>query len=166
MKEIDPQDLTSDDLILDVRRPFEHEKMSLAAPHWFVPLEQLKLAQFVKEHNLDGSKTLNILCRTGKRAAVAAEKFKRLGFKNVAVIKGGILNAQKEGLLIIRYQTLSINRQIRLTAGLIVLIGLIAGLWMPPFLWLSALMGIGLVLSGITGRCALGDILCKMPWNK
>lgn len=91
-------ELKKDALILDVRTVAEHNESSLVQKHWLVPLNQLDAKDFIQEKRLDGSKPLYILCRSGKRAAVAAEKFKQAGFKKAVVIRGGILAAQKAGI--------------------------------------------------------------------
>ena len=96
--EIAPRDLKKGSLILDVRTPEEHQTISLLQKHWFVPLKELNATQFIQEYKLDRSTPLYILCRTGKRAAVAAKEFKKAGFENVAVIRGGIIAAEKAGL--------------------------------------------------------------------
>ena len=95
---ISPAELKKDALILDVRTPEEHQTVSLAQEHWLVPLNQLDAKKFVREHRLDASTPLYILCRSGKRALVAAQKFKDAGFKNAIVIQGGIIAAEKSGL--------------------------------------------------------------------
>ncbi|MBR4126477.1 MAG: rhodanese-like domain-containing protein [Alphaproteobacteria bacterium] len=97
-KEISPRDLKKDALILDVRTPEEYQTISLGRKHWFVPLNKLDAAKFIQEYKLDSSTPLYILCRTGKKAAVAAKEFEKVGFKNVAVIQGGIVAAEKAGL--------------------------------------------------------------------
>ena len=96
--EIAPEKLKKDALILDVRTPEEHQAVSLAQEHWLVPLNKLDAAGFVREKKLNGSTPLYILCRSGKRAKVAAGKFKAAGFKNAVVIQGGIIAAEKAGL--------------------------------------------------------------------
>ncbi len=95
---IEPSALKKDALILDVRTPEEHQSVTLERNHWLVPLNELDAAGFIREHKLDGSTPLYILCRSGKRAAIAAQKFKKEGFKNVIVIRGGIIAAEKAGL--------------------------------------------------------------------
>ncbi|MBR1778089.1 MAG: rhodanese-like domain-containing protein [Alphaproteobacteria bacterium] len=96
--EISPAEIKKNNLILDVRTPAEHEELALIQEHWFVPLDQLEPTSFIREHHLDGSKPLYILCRSGKRAEIAAQKFKQAGLKKVAVIRGGIIAAEKMGL--------------------------------------------------------------------
>lgn len=102
MKNVEPTELKNDDFILDVRSNEEHEELSLAHPHWLVELSQLNAKEFIQEHKLDGHKTLNILCRSGRRAVAAAELFEQAGFDNVAVIVGGIMNAETSGLPVVK----------------------------------------------------------------
>ena len=166
MQEINPKDIRPTDLVLDVRTVAEHDKMALTMPHWHVDIAHLNPVKFIKEQGLDGSKTLYILCRKGGRGMTAAEKFTRVGFTNVAVIKGGILTAQKQGLQIIYSHSMSMERQVRIMAGSIVLTGVLLGLLSPWFYLMSALMGLSLIIGGIRGRCPLVYILSEMPWNQ
>lgn len=167
MRETDPKDIKPTDLILDVRTTAEHDKMALAMPHWHVENAHLNPAKFITEHRLDGSKTLYLLCRMGNRAMKAAQKFERIGFTNVSVIKGGILNAEKEGLFVARFHTISMERQVRITAGIIVLAGLILGATVNPWLyWIVAIMAVVLIVGGIRGKCPLISLLSEMPWNQ
>ena len=166
MHEINPKDVKPTDLVLDVRTVAEHDKMALTMPHWHVDIAHLNPVKFIKEHCLDGTKTLYILCRRGGRGMTAAEKFIRVGFTNVAVIKGGILNAQKEGMAIVYSHSISMERQVRIMAGSIVLIGIILGFISPWFYLISVLMGFSLIMGGIRGRCPLVYILSEMPWNQ
>jgi len=96
----EPSELKHGDQILDVRTVDEHEKAALALEHWLVPLDQLNVTEFISEHKPDTSKTLYILCRSGARAILAAKQFKKAGFQRVAVIRGGIIAAEKSGLKI------------------------------------------------------------------
>lgn len=167
IKYVEPKTLKQGDLILDVRTPVEQAEKSLALSHWRVPVDKLNPKQFAKEHHIDGKKTLNIVCKTGRHAALATEKFEKAGFKNVAVVKGGIERATTQGLEMIETATMSMERQIRLTAGIIVVLGLLSGFFITPWFYLIVLfMGAGLIFSGLTGECGLGVLLAHLPWNK
>ena len=98
VNEIAPKDLARDALILDVRTPKEHQAASLGQKHIFVPLDKLNAAKFIQEFKLDEATPLYILCKSGERATVAAKEFKKAGFENVVVIRGGIVAAENEGL--------------------------------------------------------------------
>jgi rhodanese-related sulfurtransferase len=78
-------------LVLDVRTPEEHTEKRLAVGHVHIPLDQLDGKAFVKEHVSGSSQPVYILCRGGKRAAVAAEKIAASGYQHVFVIEGGLL---------------------------------------------------------------------------
>ena len=61
----------------------------------------------------------------------------------------------------------SLERQVRFTAGLLVLTGvLLAVLAHPYFILISVFIGAGLVFSAVTDTCAMGMMLARMPWNK
>ena len=75
---------------------------------------------------------------------------------------------QEAGLPVVRgKKILSLERQVRIAAGILVLIGAMLG-WIihPAFTGMSAFVGAGLVFSGITDSCAMGMLLAKMPWNQ
>ena len=103
MRFIKPKDLNHNSLILDVRDEDEYEKESLAFPHIFQPLKTLKPEIFIKEHHLDGKQTINIICSSGGRSSQAAQMFERSGYNNVAIVIGGIIEADYEGLPIVRH---------------------------------------------------------------
>ena len=99
MRFIKPSSLNRQSFILDVRTPEEYKRTSLKMPHTYQNLAELKPVVFIKKHNLtDGSRTINILCASGIRASQAAEMFENIGFDNVAVIIGGIIEAEYSGL--------------------------------------------------------------------
>ena len=57
--------------------------------------------------------------------------------------------------------------QVQITAGSMVVLGIVlAVLYSPWFMALSAFVGAGLVFAGTTGFCGMANILAFMPWNK
>ena len=102
MKFIKPRDLKADSFILDVRDAREHSEERLGYPHILEPLKTLQPEIFIKEHALDGSETINIICTSGGRASQAAQMFEEKGYDNVAVVIGGMIEAEYEGLPIIK----------------------------------------------------------------
>jgi hypothetical protein len=61
---------------------------------------------------------------------------------------------------------MSLERQVRIAAGSLVLIGSGLGAFVSPyFIGLAAFVGAGLIFAGITDTCGMGMILAKMPWN-
>ena len=64
-------------------------------------------------------------------------------------------------------KAISLERQVRIAAGSLVLTGVILGLFVhPAFFGLSAFVGGGLVFAGITDTCGMGMLLARMPWNQ
>jgi len=62
---------------------------------------------------------------------------------------------------------ISIERQVRIAAGLLVFFGVLLGVWVHPgFLAISAFVGAGLAFAGITDTCGMAMMLAKMPWNR
>jgi hypothetical protein len=59
------------------------------------------------------------------------------------------------------------ERQVRLTAGSVVLLGLLLGLVLHPALQLlSAGIAGGLVFSALTNTCGMAAMLAKLPHNR
>ena len=98
IKETSPRELPQNALILDVRTRQEHQGIALDQNHFHVPLDQLDAKSFIQEHRLKPDRALYLLCRSGRRAKAAAKKFKKAGFSNVIVIRGGLIEAEKAGL--------------------------------------------------------------------
>jgi hypothetical protein len=63
--------------------------------------------------------------------------------------------------------SISLERQVRIGAGTLVLAGVVMG-WLihPAFFGFSAFVGAGLVFAGVTDWCGMGMLLAKMPWNQ
>jgi rhodanese-related sulfurtransferase len=110
---------------------------------------------------------LYLICRSGARGNQACEKFLKAGFANVVNVDGGTLACQDAGLPLVRGQkTISLERQVRIAAGSLVLLGIGLGWLVHPYLLgLSAFVGAGLVFAGVTDTCGMGMLLARMPWN-
>ena len=62
---------------------------------------------------------------------------------------------------------MSLERQVRIAAGSLVVIGVAVGHFVNPAgFGLSAFIGAGLVFAGITDTCGMGMVIAKMPWNR
>ena len=92
----------------------------------------------------------------------------RAGFTRVFNVEGGTTACLAEGLPVVHgSKAISLERQVRMTAGSLVLAGALLGLLVHPY-WtvLAAAVGAGLLFSGITDTCGMAVILAKMPWNR
>lgn len=118
--------------------------------------------------DLDLTAPTVLVCQSGKRASMVCERTVHL-FKDVAVLEGGTTAWQKEGGETIRSASTSwsLERQVRLAAGLLVLLGVGLSLLVNPgWIWLSAFVGAGLTFAGLTNLCLMASLLAKLPWNR
>lgn len=147
--------------VLDVREYPEYAEAHLPGSRW-VPLGDLK-----RKPELAGTGEVLLLCRSGRRAREAAALLAgRPGVRPV-VVEGGIEAWKQAGYPIRREKgPISLERQVRIAAGTLVLTGLILDTVLPGARFLSAFVGAGLIFAGITDTCAMGLLLAKLPWNR
>ena len=130
-----------------------------------IPLGELE----ERHQELDHSKPIYVMCRTGRRSSEAQQRLRALGFTNVVNVVGGLEAWKKEQLPVERdeHAPWSIERQVRFVAGLLVLTGVLLTLFVHPyFVALSGLVGFGLAFSAAVDWCGMGMLIAKMPWNK
>lgn len=151
--------------LVDVREGFEYESEKIPGCY-HSPLSTLNETSL---KDLDKNKPVYLVCKSGTRASLAAEKLKNYGFQEIYVMEGG-LNAWRAAGKSVLKGTLTrwnLERQVRFTAGSLVVVGIIFSFFVHPyFLALSLFVGAGLVFSGVTDTCGMGLLLAKMPWNR
>ena len=153
--------------LIDVRTPVEFRELH-AADARNVPLDRLDPVAVMQARNGSKDEPLYVICRSGSRGRQACEKFLAAGFTNVVNVEGGTLACVEAGLPVVRgKKAISLERQVRIAAGLLVLLGALLG-WLvhPAFVGLAAFVGAGLVFAGITDTCGMGMLLARMPWNQ
>jgi rhodanese-related sulfurtransferase len=153
--------------LLDVRTPAEYRELHASGTR-NVPLDQLDPVVVMRARNGSKGEPLYVICRSGSRGRQACEKFLAAGFPNVVNVEGGTLAWAACGLPVVRgQQVISLERQVRMAAGSLVLLGALLG-WLlhPVFVALSAFVGAGLVYAGVTDTCGMGLLLARMPWNR
>jgi len=108
------------------------------------------------------------LCASGNRAKKASEKFLAEGIPYCLVVEGGTQAWEAAGLSVIKGKgVISIERQVRIGAGTMVLAGVLLGYYVHPgWYLLSGFIGCGLIFAGTTDWCGMGLLLAKMPWNQ
>ena len=117
--------------------------------------------------NDDSNKPLYVICRSGSRSTKACEAFVKAGFTNIVNVEGGTSAWDAAGLPVNRGQkAISLERQVRIAAGLLVMASVGLSFVHPWFLGIAAFVGAGLTFAGITDTCGMGMMLAKMPWNK
>lgn len=93
------------------------------------------------------------------KAEVAVEKVINEGMEKVADLTAEVKAQMPQ-------KTFTPERQVRLTAGIVVLVGLLLGLFISEWFYLFPLfMGMGLISAGLTGHSILTAVLSHMPWN-
>ncbi|HEX7655218.1 MAG TPA: rhodanese-like domain-containing protein [Verrucomicrobiae bacterium] len=150
--------------VLDVRTVVEFAEVHATGAR-NVPLDELNPAAL----GLAPTEPVYLLCRSGQRAAKAADKLARAGFQSPVVVTGGTLAWVAAGLPVTRGETkvISLERQVRIAAGFLVLTGVLLGWFVHrAFFGLAGFVGAGLIFAGITDFCGMGLLLARMPWNK
>jgi rhodanese-related sulfurtransferase len=153
--------------LIDVRTPAEYREVHVEIAR-NVPLDRLDPAALMRSRNGSAAEPLYVICRSGSRGRQACEAFLKAGFSNVVNIDGGTMACVEAGLPVVRgKKAISLERQVRIAAGSLVLLGAALGWFVhPAFIGLSAFIGAGLIFAGITDTCAMGMILARMPWNR
>lgn len=152
--------------LIDVRTPVEYREVHIEIAR-NVPLDQLDPAALMQARNGPAHEPLYLICRSGSRGQQACEKFLKAGFSNVVNVEGGTMACVEAGLPVVRgKKAISLERQVRIAAGSLVLLGAALAFVHPGFIGLSAFVGAGLLFAGITDTCGMGMILARMPWNQ
>ena len=153
--------------IIDVRTPMEFREVHLEVAR-NAPLDSLDPTAVMKARTGSPQEPLYIVCRSGTRGRQACEKFLAAGFTNIVNVDGGTLACIEAGLPVVRgKKAISLERQVRIAAGSLVLLGALLGWFLhPAFIGLSAFIGAGLVFAGVTDTCGMGMMLARMPWNQ
>ncbi len=153
--------------VIDVRMPTEYQSVHATVAR-NVPLDTLNPEAIMKDRNGTADEPLYIICQCGSRSKSACEKFVAAGFTNVVSVEGGTKAWADAGLPVVRgEQSMSLERQVRIAAGFLVLLGTCLGAFVHPYiLGLPAFVGAGLMFAGITDTCGMAMMLAKMPWNK
>jgi rhodanese-related sulfurtransferase len=150
--------------ILDVRDLHEYQTVHIANAT-LLPLGEL-------EDNLALVRTdrpVYIVCGSGMRAKQACNKLLALGRENLFVLDGGMKAWLASGLAVERGKgsSWSMDRQVRFTAAILILIGIsLAYTVSPTWIILSAFVALGMIVSAITYTCGMAMLLSNMPWNR
>ncbi|MCH7224662.1 rhodanese-like domain-containing protein [Haloferula sp. A504] len=146
--------------LVDVRTPAEYGALHIEGSE-LMPLGSLR-PDDLKDHDCV------IICRSGKRAEMARSQLASAGCERLRVLEGGVLAWDAAGLPANRgAAVLSLERQVRIAVGMMVVVGIVLGEWVHPgFFGLAAFCGVGLVVAGFTDWCGMAMLLAKAPWNQ
>lgn len=155
--------------VIDVRTPGEYAGGHLPGA-LNIPLDQIQRALPDIRHAADRGDVL-VVCASGARSENACRILATNGIAT-ATLSGGTGAWAAEGHDLHRPQgvtraTWGMERQVRFTAGTVVLLGLLLGLLVhPAFQILSAGIAAGLVFSALTNTCGMAAMLAKLPHNR
>jgi len=127
-----------------------------------VPMEQVEM----RMADIGGG-PLVLACEAGTRAAIVAGWLE--GRQPVSVLSGGTAAWRKLGFPVVACapNRWTLERQVRLAAGLIVLVAtLLAVLVSLKWVYLAMFVGAGLTFAGATNICGMAVVLARMPWNR
>jgi rhodanese-related sulfurtransferase len=155
--------------VIDVRTPGEYAGGHLPGA-LNIPLDQIQRALPDLRHAADHGDVL-VVCASGARSENARRILAEKGV-TAATLAGGTGAWAADGHELHRPQgtsraTWGMERQVRLTAGTIVLLGLLLALAVhPAFQLVSAGIAGGLVFSALTNTCGMAAVLAKLPRNQ
>lgn len=151
-------------LLIDVRTPAEFGEAHVVGSI-NIPLDELSRSEL--DHRYP-SGAVYFSCKSGARGRQAAERIITSGRGQVFCVTGGVESFASIGAPIIRgRRAMSLDRQVRIGAGALVLLGVLLALTVHMgFLAISAFVGGGLVFAGVTDYCGMALVLARMPWNR
>jgi rhodanese-related sulfurtransferase len=127
-----------------------------------VPMEQVEARREDIGHG-----AILLICEAGTRAMVVAGWLE--GSQPVTVLDGGTAAWRKAGFPLVTCSPCrwTLERQVRLGAGLLVLVAsILATLFNPRWVYLAMFIGVGLTFAGATNICGMAIVLARMPWNR
>ncbi|GJL54977.1 MAG: sulfurtransferase [Nitrospirales bacterium] len=154
-------------LIIDVRTPGEFEEVHIPGS-MNIPLTDLESSLPELRERVKNYEELILVCRTQNRVELAHNQLVAHGIRHARILEGGVTQWVADGKPVIRgKQGMSLERQVRLAAGMMIVVGIISGVLISPwFLLLPAAAGIGLMHAGWTDSCLMGMLLTFLPYNR
>jgi rhodanese-related sulfurtransferase len=159
------EDNHDDLMIIDVRSGAEFDSLHIKGSY-HVPLAML--GEHTEAFAAKMGTRVVLVCQSGNRAEQARKHLDSVGLACASVLSGGVpAYAAAEGNVVRGRGPWALERQVRMTAGSLVLASIVAAKFVSPKLGLVAGgIGAGLTFSAATNSCAMGQVLSKMPWNR
>jgi len=151
-------------LIVDVRAPSEFREVHIPGSV-NLPLGDLS-SWGPTLHKRCSSVTL--VCHSGQRAERARSGLEGAGVEEIEVLSGGIIDWIAAGKQVNRGSGgVSLERQVRIVAGTLVLMASLLGAFVHPgFYGMAGVVGAGLLFAGVSNTCMMGMLLMKLPYNR
>ncbi|MDA0632067.1 rhodanese-like domain-containing protein [Nonomuraea sp. MCN248] len=153
-----------DVLVVDVRTPAEFESAHIDGAV-NLPLDQVDA--HLRRIVADAGGRMLLICQSGARAERARTALDAAGVSDLAVLDGGMNAWIASGAPVTRGRPRwTLERQVRLVAGSVVLASVLLSLWIPAAVFVAAFIGAGLTFAALTDTCAMGMLLAKLPYNR
>lgn len=149
---------------IDIREPDEFAREHIAGS---INVPAAKLTQF--DFCALPTDILVFLCAAGNRTKSAQQAIEQCGKQQIFCLQGGLAQWKQCGhaTVVDRKAPLPIIRQVHITAGLLIITGIILShVVHPQFVYLSAFVGCGLLFAGMTGWCGMAKLLQHLPYNR
>lgn len=151
-------------VLVDIREPDEFARSHAAGA------KSQPLSGWEQSHlTIDPDADVIFTCRTGMRTQGACDRLAARVTGQAYVLDGGLDAWRAAGLPVEENVSapMELNRQVQITAGLMILAGVGLGfLVAPAWFGLSAFVGAGLTFAGLSGTCAMARLLMLAPWNR
>lgn len=151
-------------VLVDIREPDEYAREHIPGSI-SLPVSALDEADL----KLDAGQNAIFHCKSGMRTDSNCAILARHVEGDAFMLEGGLDAWRALGLPTAKDSKapLEINRQVQITAGSLILIGVLLGWFVAPaWIGLSAFVGAGLMFAGISGWCGMATLLQAMPWNR
>ncbi|MFY9673088.1 MAG: rhodanese-like domain-containing protein [Terriglobales bacterium] len=129
-----------------------------------IPMDQIE----ARLDDLLPSTPILLVCQAGKRARMVAGLLEPCR-SDVTVLEGGTAAWAAAGQPLVTNvkSRFSLERQVRLIAGSLVLVAILLSLTLNHhWIFLAAAVGAGLTFAGLTDICMMASLLTRMPWNQ
>jgi rhodanese-related sulfurtransferase len=150
--------------IVDIREADEYAREHIAGAV-SLPLSGLERGRV----NLEPTGQVVFHCRSGMRTNSNCARLAEHVEGHAYMLSGGLEAWKSAGLSIDsdRSAPLEMNRQVQISAGSLILLGVLATAFVHPlFVLVPAAIGAGLMFAGVSGWCGMAQVLAAMPWNR
>ncbi|HJL89348.1 MAG TPA: rhodanese-like domain-containing protein [Acidimicrobiales bacterium] len=149
--------------LVDVRTSAEYETRHIAGSV-HLPLDLLagRCEQFAEAIG-----PIVLVCESGQRATQAGERLAAAGCRTASVLDGGVIAWNEAGGdLVLGKSRWAMDRQVRFTAGLLLVVGFALNTVVSGFWVLSLLIGAALATTAALNICPMAVMLGMLPYNR
>lgn len=150
--------------LIDIREADEYAREHIPGAV-SMPLSRVEAADL----KLEAGRTAVFHCKSGMRTEANCAALSARVDGDALLLEGGLDAWKKAGLPVMdnAKAPLPMNRQVQITAGLLVLAGVALGALVHPGGYaLAGFIGAGLIFAGVSGWCGMANVLAAMPWNR